>query len=1063
MTRPPRRRAAPTPEQRARFQARLRDAGVSVRAGGPTADPDRGRHFPLTDAQLRFWLLEQIDPGNPAYHMAVPVRLSGHLDVTALHRAVRMLVARHEALRTVFGAADGTPWQRVVSDPAVVLTVDDLCRHDLPERDRVAERIATAEATAAFDLGAGPLLRVRLVRLAEDRYDLLITMHHIVGDGWSVAIVVRELSECYTAVVEDREPRLAPLPVQYPDWAVWQRRQLDSGAHAAALAYWRERLADVAPLGLPHDAARPVTRTFSGGQREFHLDEAMAHGIRAFGQQAGASPFVVLLAALAVLLSRQTGRRDLLVGTPVAGRDHPDTAPLVGCFLNLVAVRCDLHGDPTFGEVVDRVRQETLRAFEHQQVPFERVQAELGRSGDLDRAPLFEVLLNMVNVPAAVAEMPGVAAEFGEPQNVGAKFDLTVYVQEHSTGYRLSVLYNTDLFHADRIAALMRQWQTVLRQGLADPRRQVDLIDLRDVPGGPPAEPAVPAATPAPTVPAQVALAVTARPEAVAVSGRGVDLTYGELDHRAGQVAARLRRAGLRPGDRVVVLARRTPELPVALLGIWRAGGVCVVLDADAPESALAACVDVAAPVAALGCGAPTTALPGVGLPVIPLADGPRWLLTDEPAVDQEVVVTPDDVAYLAFTTGSTARPRAVLGTHGPLGHFLRWQRERFTLTVADRTALLAGIGHDPLLRDLFAPLTVGATLCLPPGDVLAEMADLAGWLHEATVKVVHITPALATILAATAPAGLRLPLRLVFLGGDLLTRDVLARLRAVAPQAALVNVYGATETPQVMSWHDTDRDQRDPVPVGVGVDGVRMAVHDRYGRPCGIGELGEIVVRTRHLTLGYVGDPAATADRFRPDPAGSGTRLFRTADLGRIGPDGAVEFAGRTTTAKIRGIRVEPAEVEATLRNHPQVADVGVLVTGTGPDAALVACVVPTGGDGIDPAALAAWLGQRTTSGLVPDRVVLVDALPRAGSGKLVRSRLAGLLPAEAAPDTPEPPVGETERLVAEEVATLLGQPVTDRDSSFFGLGGDSVRAMQLAARLRDSLGRDVPVRWVF
>ncbi|HEY7074301.1 MAG TPA: AMP-binding protein, partial [Solirubrobacteraceae bacterium] len=720
-----------------------------------------------------------------------------------------------------------------------------------------------------------------------------------------------------------------------------------------------------------------------------------------------------------------------------AGRTRAETEPLIGFFVNTLALRVDLSGRPSFRALLRRVRATVLEALANQDVPFERLVEELAPGRDTRRTPLVQVMVNQLN--AGEAESP---ERWSAADGYGAKFDVTLYASEEADRLRLLLVYARDLFDAARMAEMVEQLATLLRAAAEAPDTPVGRLPLatRPVelgplierwPGAvservarhPPERVAVEAAGPAAPRDGCWSYGELDGPAGspTATAARDGRWSYGELDARASRLAGWLREQGLRRGELVAVEADRSGALACALLGVWRAGGAFVVLDAAHPERRRAQLKAIARPAV-----------------VLKLRDGlPAGPPLAEPA-------GPDDLAYLAFTSGTTGAPKAVGGRHGPLAHFLAWHAETFELGPDDRFSLLSGLGHDPLLRDVFAPLWAGGTLCVPD--------DAPDWPARARITVAHLVPSVARVLAAEEPAP---ALRLICLGGDVATgRDVRA-LREWAPKARIVAFYGTTETPQAAGWHADPGETDDrPLPLGTGVEGVQLLVLRDDLEPAGVGELGEVVVRTPHLT-----DCASVEI--------AGVRAFRTGDRGRYDAAGRVHFAGRADDQlKVRGVRIEPAEVEAALRTHAAVADAHVAARpalgsaaagGPAADSELVACVVAPDATTAD---LRAHLAERLPAVMVPTRWALLDALPRNAAGKVDRAALPA--PA-AAPANTRPATTDLERKLAGVWANALGRPRVGAEDDFFDLGGHSLLATQVVARIRSELGIELALRELF
>jgi amino acid adenylation domain-containing protein len=1057
----------------------------ALRDGAPPSLPPllpvtREAPLPLSFAQQRLWFLQQMEPDSTAYTIRAAVRLTGTIDVGALQRSFAGVVRRHESLRTVFRLHDGEPVQVIQPPPASVLGVIDLSALSAEQRDEELDRRTTA-ARDVFDLEHGPLFRADLLRLSETAHVLLVAMHHIVTDGWSLGLLNDELRALYDAHTSTQPPQLPELAVQYADFAAWQRRHLTGEVVQAQLAYWRAQLDGVPALELPADRPRPPVQSHRGASVVLELPPQLSATLRRVGREADATLFMTLLAAFQLLLARLSGQQQFAVGAPIAGRTRAETEPLIGFFLNNIVLRADLAGDPTFRGLLDRVRNTTIDAYAHQDVPFEMLIEELKPARDLSRTPLFQVLFNMLPPTSDGRTSFGSAtAELLDDVNAEAKFDLTLYVRA-AERIELTLQYSTDLFDAAGMQALLRQYAHLLGQvadGLDHPVSSYSLVDGDSAVRLP--DPAQPLAGRWYGSLTDRIAGVAARwPAATAIIEQREEWSYAELDDGSSRLAQRLIRTGVQRGDTVAILADRSAALVLALLGVMKAGAAFVVLDPEHPPLRLQSCVAQARPALILHmeragdlpAGAPASfALPSEKQRILDLlAAEPR----DAPAVD----LGPGDLAYVAFTSGTTGSPRGIVGTHGPLSHFMNWYAATLEPTEADRFGMLSGLSHDPLLRDVFAPLCVGAAVCVPTSATREQPDALLAWLRDQDISAVHLTPALADALTgagvarcATLPA-----LRLACFGGEALYPRHVAALRRIAPAVRCVNFYGATETPQAVAWHEvstaddelTADDGAKGLPLGSGIDGVQLLVLGSGGRLCGVAEVGEICVRTPYLAAGYLHDDRLTAERFvanpfRDDPV---DRIYRTGDLGRYTADGSVVFVGRTDEQlKIRGYRVEPAGVEAVLLEHAAVRRAVVTGIARGlADVGLVAFMVPAPGTTLPPpAVLRAWLLDRLPSYMVPDAFHSVDTIPLTPSGKIDHARLHAVAgpPPDAAPAALRTPV---EELVAGIWQDILGVERVGAHDNFHELGGHSLSGMQLVSRVRSALNVELPLRAIF
>jgi amino acid adenylation domain-containing protein len=1007
-----------------------------ARAGGeeriphpPLVPRTEGDDAPLSLGQERLWALQRLAPHSPAHNIPVTLRISGPLDAEALERAVGEIVRRHEALRTVIVDAGGVPAQRVLPFAGFRLPVHDLTAMGRDGREEEARRRISEDRRTPFDMDGAPLFRAFLVRVAADDHLLHADVHHAVFDGWSAAVYQRELWALYAAFSRGEASPLPELAVQYADYATWQRGWMDDDAVEGEVGWWRKTLSGAPPLlELPTDRPRPAARSGRANVTGALLPAEILDGVRTLARREGATPFMVLLAALDVVLSRWSGQDDVVVGTQVAGRTHARTGPMLGMFANTLALRVSLAENPTFRALLARVREATLAAYAHQEVPFERVVEALGVPRSPAHSPVFQVRLNYLDLDGGPLRLPdGLFAEpysTGEP---GAPFDLTVYAAESPDGLAITAVYAADLFGPERIAELVEQVSAVLRQAVADPHAEVGALSLRTDEAArvlPDPRRMIEAEAWTGALHAHVGRRAAESPDAVAMEDARERWTYAELDAAANRIAHRLLADGVRPGDTVAVWAHRSAPLVRALLAAWKAGAAFVSLDPAYPPARLAEYVRIARPSALLRIGAggevPPEVAEALGATVkstVVLAAKGKDGVEDQPAEAPPVDVGPDDLAYVAFTSGTTGTPKAVAGTHRPLAHFFGWYRREMGAGAEDRFTLLAGLAHDPLLRDVFAPLSVGASIVIPDPEGLVTPGWLAEWMGRERITVSHLTPATLQLTAAGAE-DLTLPaLRLACFGGDLLRAADVRTLRSIAPGARAVNFYGATETPQAMgAWPVPDdlSAERETLPVGRGIDGVDLLIINPAGQVAGIGEVGEIAIRTPYLSRGYLNDAELTAARFVANPwtGNAADRMYHTGDLGRYRPDGAVEIAGRADAQmKVRGFRVEAGEVEAALRSHPSVREAVARVVGAGEDGRLVAWLVA---EGEPPRAVAirGHLRKLLPGYMVPSSFVWLDALPLTPNGKVDRRALPA--PDAPAPLAPEAPRTETEEGIA-------------------------------------------------
>ncbi|MCP4657458.1 MAG: amino acid adenylation domain-containing protein, partial [bacterium] len=877
---------------------------------------------PLSFHQERLWVLDRLEPGSTVFNMPFPLRLEG--EITVLERSINEIVRRHESLRTTFPSRDGDPVQ-IISPPAEFrLSVVDLSRLAEPARQAEAEALFHADAATPFDLERGPLYRATLLRLGTREHVLLQNLHHIISDGWSIGVLFRELAallEAFTAGGPGAATPLVALPIQYADFALWQRERLRGEFLEQQLAYWREQLRGPLPrLELPTDRPRPGVQTYRGACVKHRLPAALRDELHALSREHGASLFITLLAAFKLLLHRYTGQDDIIVGTPIAGRQRLEVEGLIGYFLNSLALRTEVGGGMSFRGLAGRVREVVLGATAHQEVPFEKLLEELRPERHLNHTPIFQVMFNMLNLPIAELELPGLKIEEIANPEVMSKFDLTLYVHERDDEIYLDLVYNVDLFDRARMVEMLAQYAGLLEQITTDPEAEITSYSLlTDAAARLLPQPAAPlAARWEGSIHQGFARQAARRPEGPALIDGGEIWSYGELERRSNQLARYLLAHGVEPGAVVAIWAHRSASLVWALLGILKAGAAFLILDPAYPAARLREYARQARPRGWLemaAAGEPPAELVALveelGCCRLRLpsrsAAGAEQFLDEYSTAAPEVAIGAGDPAYVTFTSGSTGVPKGILGHHGPAGHFLDWHRAAFELSPNDRFSMLSGLNHDPLLRDIFTPLWLGAVLVIPDPDALLAPGWLAGWMRREAITVAHLTPAMGRLLAAAGGAPPSLPaLRYLFFGGAALFRQDLDGLRELAPNAERVNFYGATETPQAMGVYTVgEGERRDTVPVGRGITDAQLLVLNPGGALAGVGEKGEICVRTPYLTRGYLDDRELTRKRFRLNPFTgiAGDRIYKTGDLGRFLPDGNVEFLGRAARqVRLRG-----------------------------------------------------------------------------------------------------------------------------------------------------------------
>jgi amino acid adenylation domain-containing protein len=972
------------------------------------------------------WFLAQLEPDSVEYNVPMPVWLTGDLDVEALRAALTAILDRHEVLRTrLVTDPDGVPYQLI--DPAADVSLPIVDLSDEPDPDRAAEQWVAQDAASPFDLATGPMLRVSLLALAPRRHLLALCVHHVVSDEWSAGILRRELRALY----DNPQADLPRLPVQYADFAFWQRASLSGDVLDGQLRYWRRQLADVPALELPTDRPRPPVRSSAGAAIEFAVPADVTAGLRHLAQRSGASMFMTLLGAFTVVLARLSGQDDVVVGTPVAGRDRAETEDLIGFFVNTLVVRTDLTGDPTFAEVLARVRRTALDAFAHQDVPFEQLVEALVTDRDRSRTPLFQVLFSYQAGEGAAGEP--VSADVVLP----AKFDLSVTVTDGPEGGLVGgVQFSTALFDPASMRRLVAALQSVGAAVAADPARHVSEMpvhadDNRKAWYGP--RVALPRAR------GVHELVAVGEGGGVAVVCGGVSLSYGRLHDWSSRLAHYLRSVGVGAESVVGVCLPRGVEMVVAMLAVWKAGGVYLPLDPQFPADRLAAIAGDAGMVVLI---ADAEVLPGV-----------RVVRLDDAAVDRcpgtvpVVRVEPAQAAYVLFTSGSAGRPKGVVVSHEALLGLVSGIGPVYGLGAGDGVLQFASFGFDASVLDVVLALVAGARLVIASGGQRSEPDRLAELLVRERVRFASVVPSL---LAVSDPRGWVGVVR-ILTGAERLDAWLAERWAG----RGLVNTYGPTETAVMVTAGPVDFDGVEPS-VGRPVANARLYVLDRW---LSAGPVGELCIAGPQVARGYAGRPELTAACFVADPfAADGSRMYRSGDRVRWRSDGRLDFLGRVDDqVKVRGFRIEPGEVQAALIAHPGITAAVVVADGEAADRRLVAYVVPT----MPPAAeLRDFLATRLPDFMIPTAYVELAALPLTANGKLDRKALPA---AEITTRDYAPPTTPTEELLAGIWTEVLPVDRVGISDNFFDLGGHSLLATQVITRIRAALAADLSLAQLF
>jgi amino acid adenylation domain-containing protein len=1043
----------------------------SNRASSPIKRVSRQAALPLSFAQQRLWFLQQWEPVAAAYNIPAAVRLKGFLDVSALARSLEEMLRRHEALRTIFQDVNGQPVQVISPPRAWSLPVVELSSLSAEEREAEAMRLAREESQHLFDLSEGPLLRASLLRLAQDEHILLLTMHHIVSDGWSIGVFIRELTALYKAFSTGQPSALPSLPVQYADFAHWQRERLTSELLREQLAYWKRQLGGSLPtLELPTMRPRPPRQTFNGATESFALAPDLSEALNTLSRKHGVTLFMSLVAAFQTLLYRYTGQEDILVGTPVAGRTRLETENLIGFFVNTLVLRTDLSGAPSFAELLNRVREVSLEADLHQDVPFELLVEELQPERSLRHTPLFQVMFAMQNAPLPELSLQGLSVKPIEIESEAAKFELTLSMRETREGLVGTFEYNTDLFDQASMTRMVRHFEQLLEGVVAEPEQRITdvamltederrqlLIEWNETTSSRTTDQLL----------HHLFEAQAARtPDGIALIVGDDQLSYAELNKRANQLARHLIGLGVTPESRVGLLTERNTEMIVAVLGVLKAGAAYVPLDPQYPQERIAFMLADSGARVLLTQAHLAERLTAHSADVVCL-DADQDLIARQPgeAPSLPAGAQPNsaNLAYVIYTSGSTGRPKGVAITHDSAGALLGWAHSTFAPEHFAGVLASTSICFDLSIFELFVPLTSGGTVILADNALHLPLLPARG-----QVTLINTVPsAMAELVRSAAiPASVRV----VNLAGEPLTTRLTEQVYASAGVEQVWNLYGPTEDTTYSTAVLVEREV-ERMTIGRPLAGTQAYVLDDRLQPVPVGVSGELYLGGEGLARGYLGRPELTAERFIPDPFGqmAGGRLYRTGDLARYLADAEIEYLGRLDhQVKVRGFRIELGEIEAALEAQVAVKEAVVVARAeaSGDGQRLVAYVVGEGGNGeVEAAVLRRELEKRLPHYMVPSAFVVLDELPLTPNGKIDRKALPE---PEAVEETGEQSEQIGARTVVEEMVSGIWQEVLGRrqisvEANFFSLGGHSLLATQVLSRVKQTFQVEIRLSALF
>jgi len=1034
---------------------------------------------PLSFAQQRLWFLNQLEPESPAYNQPKAIQLKGALDVETLKKVLDAVVERHAVFRTSFHSRDGQPVQVIADTVSIEFPMIDLS--EIPRDQRERERRMLEITQRPFDLSRDHTLRAALLRLEPTEHVLLLVTHHIASDGWSSRLLFQEIATLYEAFSNNLPSPLPELPIQYADFAVWQRNWLQGEVLQSQLAYWKQQLAGELPiLRLPMDYPRPAIQTNRGASQTTILSTDLAESLKSLSRHNRVTLFMTLLAAFQTLLYRYTSQDDIVIGVPIANRTRVEVERLMGFFANTLVLRTDLSGDPTFRELLSRVREVALGAYAHQDLPFEKLVEDINPVRDLSRNPLFQVMFNLQNPTRQEIHLPDLSLSTLPTHSVTAKFDLSLSILDRAKEMTGTIEYNADLFNASTITRMCGHFQTLLQGIVANPEqrlsdlpiltkaeRQQLLVEWNDTKKDDFNDRCI-----------HELFEVQARrsPDAVAVVLEDKQLTYREVNRRANQLAHYLQKLGVKSEVRVGMCTERSLEMVIGLLGILKAGGAYVPLDPTYPKERLAFMLQDAQVSVLLTQHSLLETLPQDNAKVVCL-DTDWQVMARESEQNPAARVMPDNLAYVIYTSGSTGIPKGVLISHHSIARHCLDIQSHYNLDSNDRVLQFASLSFDVSLEQILPTLISGANLILrdaevwSPTDFLRKITDLG--LTVLNLPTVYWHQLAQEWVKLTEPAP-RNQLKLVTAGGEtMLPEDLRLWQQTPLSHIRLLNAYGPTEATITATTFDasspSSRDillQR--VPIGRPIGNRRIYILDKNGNPTPIGVPGELHIGGMGLARGYLNRPDSTAEAFFPDPFSEepGSRLYKTGDMGRYLPDGSIEFLGRLDNqVKIRGFRIELGEIEAVLSQHPTIRDVAVLARDeTANENRLVAYVVPKQQPAPEISELRSFLKTKLPDYMVPSAFVFSDALPLMPTGKVDR----GALPVpektrSALEETFVAPRTQVEKLLAHVWAEVLGLDQVGVYDNFFDLGGHSLLATQVISKLRANLQIELPVGTLF
>ena len=1065
-----------SPEKRALLEMRLMQKGMVGDKLELIPRRNTSEACPLSFAQQRLWFLNQLEPDSSVYNISSAFRLSGVLKISALERSIDEIIRRHESLRTTFAAVDGQPIQIIGESARYKQPLVDLS--GLQEKDRLSEihRLATAEARGPFDLAQGPLFRVKLLKVDEEDHVLLLTMHHIITDGWSMGVFFKELSTLYGAFSNGNSSPLPSLPIQYTDFAVWQQQWLQGDVLEAQLNYWKKQLDGASPtLELPADRSRSPIQTYRGDRHAFMLPKSLTEGLKILSAEEEATLFMTLMATFQTLLYRYTGQENISVGSPIANRNRTEIEGLIGFFVNTLVLRTDLSGDPSFRKLLNRVREAALGAYANQDFPFEKLVEQLQPERDLSRSPLFQVMFGLQNVPRRPLELSGLKVSPFEQKNDTAKFDLTLFLWEIEDGIKGSIEYCTDLFDSARIVRMIEHYRTLLEGVVANPDQSVSrlplltraeqhqlLVDWNNTQLDYPKDKCIHEL---------FEDQVIQTPDAIAVADKNEQITYQELNTRSNQLAHYLKELGVGPQVVVGLCTKRSIEMVIGIMGILKAGGIYLPLDPSYPEQRLSFMLEDSRALILLSDENSRSVLPKGKTRIVNI-DSNDGIFTRQSPENPTSNVTAATPAYLIYTSGSTGTPKGVLGLQRGVVNRFNWMWQAYPFEAEEVCCQKTSISFVDSIWEILGPLLQGIKTVIVSDEVVKDPRQFVKYLAEEQVtRIIAVPSYLRVILDVYSDLQKRLPrLKFWISSGEILSKELYQRFCEKLPQCLLLNLYGSSEVSADVTCFDTNsmNGVHFSVPIGRPIANTQVYILDSGLQPVPVGVPGELYIGGDNLAAGYLNLGKMTENAFIPNPFSDrpSTRIFKTGDRGRWQPDGNIEFIGRVDhQVKIRGFRIELGEVEVVLNKHPSVKECVVVAREDRPnEQRLIAYIVLRRKSKTATQEFQQLLKKRLPDYMLPSEFVMLDKLPVTTSGKVDRNALPAPDRSRRRPtDAPVAPRDELELQLTKTWEKVLRVQPIGRNDNFFELGGHSLLVVRLITQIEEILSTDLPFATLF